>query len=935
MYLKKAATDWWSITYLNNCYFYGLVAVGLLIALSDPRLIVEKGPDGRRRYYLHSKFWGLFNAIRSQVFELRSFSPFPPAMAAEPSSDRISLRRGILWRLLEFAGGVLLVGPTFVKGWVLQFLVVSRWVANQGISWSGLLQRVGSVLYSRLFVGEVPTGSWLIDNSPVFEFLTWLRTPLMIVGVVWGVRFFISFVLDLRGGYVIKAFRNLAVIGFLVLTPILVVTPTQTFDASTPYYLRSMLFAEIILIFLSLFLTLREYRVQAVLRSLFRNKVALTAVVFLVSAALLYGPVVVAVQITPAMEGHWQEYLWTPKYLPNVEYTRWATGLEPIREDNINTAMNTGENIEILSSVRTFNREAAVLRMKPSIGVNWMDLTDPDIINIRRNEYWISALKIVQPPGADPWRSQRLLITHSERVLAIDASDGTVYSDGARAVFNLTRSPTIYYGEGGLFADSDMVYIGIPGFAETHLPEFADSTVYSGEPDYVLTGFDRLWYFSGLFGREQLRWDFGRGDYGDVKMLYLRDIVKRIRPILLQDMVLDGDPYLVSDGENLYYSSYVYIERSMPTDYLDFPNHRLKYWRVFATILVNTYDGKITGYLLNTEESDYLLDFYRSMYPQWNTPVPDWLTLQLRYPEYLLNNQILAYNTYHVSDPDKWQKNTDFFQLTTNAAGQTFEEVRYVTFSLNKRTVWAGVRQVEGFRAPGKNLAGVYVALNGRDFGQIYFLRTGSVAVIGPQTALDTVNNYGPTKFQLTTHTNPPWVPGNILMYVVNGSAYYFIPYYAQSTTTLSPAMMVVVDALTQRVGYYVISNPQDGYEVSTSIVKAYTNLVGAAVSSPAEVRKMNILNEFKALDYVLRTPQQLNPNAAFVVGSTEYISDDSLPNVKKLISSFIEQYVKPTGLRTVLSWETVEGERRTLSCGVLTNEGGVVFLYYINITYS
>jgi hypothetical protein len=106
-------------------------------------------------------------------------------------------------------------------------------------------------------------------------------------------------------------------------------------------------------------------------------------------------------------------------------------------------------------------------------------------------------------------------------------------------------------------------------------------------------------------------------------------------------------------------------------------------------------------------------------------------------------------------------------------------------------------------------------------------------------------------------------------------------------------------------------------------------------VSSPAEVRKTNILNEFKALDYVLRTPQQLNPNAAFVVGSTEYLSDDSLPKVKKLISSFIEQYVKPTGLRTVLSWETVEGERRTLSCGVLTNEGGVVFLYYINITYS
>ncbi|MEM2921788.1 MAG: UPF0182 family protein, partial [Candidatus Bathyarchaeia archaeon] len=395
-----------------------------------------------------------------------------------------------------------------------------------------------------------------------------------------------------------------------------------------------------------------------------------------------------------------------------------------------------------------------------------------------------------------------------------------------------------------------------------------------------------------------------------------------------------ADPYLVSDGKNLYYCTYVYIERSMPTEYLDFPTHRLKYWRIFATILVNTYDGKLTGYLLNTEERDYLLDFYRSMYPQWYKPLPEWLVPQLRYPEYLMNNQILAYNTYHVSDPDRWQKSTDFFQLTTNAAGQTFEEVRYVTFSLNRRTVWAGVRQVEWFRAPGKNLAGIYVALNGRDFGQIYFLRSGSVAVIGPQTALDTVNNYGPTKFQLTTHTNPPWVPGNILMYVIRGSAYYFIPYYAQSPTTLSPAMVVIVDAISQKVGHYVISNPQDANEVSSSIVKAYTSLVGTAVGTPAEVRKSNVLKEFEELNYVLKTPKQLNPNAAFLVGSVEYL-DGAFQDVKSLISSFVEQYLTPSGATSVLLWETVEGDRRALNFGILVNEGGIIYLYYICVTYS
>jgi hypothetical protein len=479
-----------------------------------------------------------------------------------------------------------------------------------------------------------------------------------------------------------------------------------------------------------------------------------------------------------------------------------------------------------------------------------------------------------------------------------------------------------------------MVYIGVPGFAETHLPEYTGPPAYAGEPDYVLTGFERLWFFSGRFGQEQLRWDFGRGDFGDIKMLYLRDVSKRLKQILLPDMKLDEDPYLVSDGKNIYYCFYVYVERDMPTDYLDYPTRRFKFWRIFATVLVNSYDGRITGFLLNTGERDYILDFYRNMYPQWSGRIPEWLLPQLRYPEFLFGKQIAVYNVYHVSDPDKWQKNTDFFQLTTDATGRVIEEVRYVTFSFDKRELWAGVRLVEAFQAPGKNLAGIYVALNGEDFGKIFFLRAGNVALIGPQTALDVINNYGPTKFQLTTHTNPPWVPGNILLYVVNGTAYYFIPYYASSPTTLAPAMMVVVDAMHQRVGYHVISNPQDVAEVAASVEKAYVNLVGTRVESIAEIRKANILNLFRALNYSIRIPRQLSPNVAFIVDEVDYLSEGDILEVREAVEGFVKSYLDPYGLSHVLMWETnVEG-RRILNFGALVNELGVVCLYYITVTY-
>ncbi|MCJ7630874.1 UPF0182 family protein [Candidatus Bathyarchaeota archaeon] len=660
----------------------------------------------------------------------------------------------------------------------------------------------------------------------------------------------------------------------------------------------------------------------------------MTALVFIVSLSLLYGPLIVVVQINPQIQGKFVDYLWTPKYLPNVEYTRWATGVESISEDQIQTAMNTGQNLQILSNIRLFSQQAAQTRLLPSIGVNWMDLNPPDIVNIGGNEYWVSALKIVQPPGGDVWRSGRLLITHSERVLGIDAHSGQILVNAAQSVFRINGTPMIYYGEGGLFSDSPQVYIGIPTVGETHIDPL-DNRIYTGQPDYVLSGFNRFWFFSGLFGQEQLRTDFGFGNYGDVKMLYLRDVSTRLSQILLPGMTLDTDPYLVSDGNNLYYCFYVYIERKMPTDYLDYPGYvpSAQFWRLFSTVLVSAYNGTISGYLQGKNESNYILDYYRSMYPQWNTPVPDWLVPQLRYPEILFNKQIESYNFYHVSDADKWQKNTDFFQLTTNAAGKSIEEVRYVTFSLNQQSFWAGVRPVEGYKAPGKNLAGLYVALNGKDLGTITLLRPGTVAIIGPQTALDTVNNFGATKSLLTL--NPGWVPGNTLTYVINGAIYYFIPYYAQSATTLSPTMMTTVDAISQKVGFYVISNPQNPTEVSSATDKAYVNLVGQQVEISAEVRKHNLFNEFAALNYTLKIPQQLNPNVAFKEGNASYLQDADFPAAQVLIDSFTTQFVEPLGTKTILWWETTDSGKTNLNFGILSSNLGIVELHFITVTYA
>jgi len=944
LYLNKAATDWWGISFLKNTYFYAILAIGLLVVLSDPRVRIERTPEGRRHFYLHSKVLGLVNMIRGEIYEFRSFSPFPSPATLGASFDQVPLRTGIVWKLAEFAGGCLLIAPSFAKDWAFRYLIVSNWTESQGIGPIGLLQRAMAVLYGRLITAEVPTGSWLIDNSPIFEFLVWLRIPIMVVGAIWAIRLFISFILEFRAGRIIKAFRNIIVIGVIILSSILVTTPTQAFDVTTPYYLRSMVLGWITLTALAIFLSLRESLTQSVVGTIFRRRIILTGLVVLVALSLLYGPVVVAVQINPAIQGKFVDYLWVPKYLPNVDYTRWATGIDNVTESQIQTAVNTGQDIKILSNVRLFSREAAKSRLIPSIGVNWMDFPSlaPDVINVNGTEYWITGLTIVQPPTggeADTWRSQRLLYTHSERVLGLNAHDGQVLPNAAQTIFGVQNTPAIYYGEGGLFDRSPMVYIGIPTFAETHISNYTGPAVYSGDPDYVLDGFERFWFFSGLFGQEQLRWDFGRGDYGTVKMLYLRDIADRMSQILLPGMTLDNDPYLVSDGTNLYYSFYVYIARDMPTEYLDYAKlipgssnsfTPAKFLRLFANVLINAYDGSMNGFLLGTGEDNYLLDFYGSMYPQWNMPVPAWLIPQLRYPEFLLNKQIDSYNYYHVSDVDKWQKSSDFFALTTNAAGAAIEEVRYVTFPLNGVNLWTGVRLVESRGAAGKNLAGIYVALNGENLGNVTFFRSSATAIIGPQTALDSVNNFAPTREQLTLHNQ--WTAGNTLMYVISGNVYYFIPYYAPSATTTNVAMMTVVDATSQKVGYYIINNPQNPVEVASATGNAYSNLIGTVVTESAETRRQNTFKEFTALNYTLKTPQILNPPVAYQVGKADYLTDQDLPGVTALIQSFVTQYAIPTGATTIIEWETTDNNRSNLNFGVFSSP---VELDYVTVTYA
>jgi hypothetical protein len=173
------------------------------------------------------------------------------------------------------------------------------------------------------------------------------------------------------------------------------------------------------------------------------------------------------------------------------------------------------------------------------------------------------------------------------------------------------------------------------------------------------------------------------------------------------------------------------------------------------------------------------------------------------------------------------------------------------------------------------------------------------------------------------------------VLYVIGSTPYYFIPFYAETETTLSPTMVVTIDALSLSLGYNVIDDPTKPSEVGSAAAKAYSNLVGAQIELPAEARKEKIINEFENLNYTIRRPQEISAPIEFQVGSSVFYIDEDWNATKSLTLDFINNWIIPNDVDTLLQWETTENGVKYVNIGVLINLHGYLELDYVKIAYT
>jgi len=866
MYSAKAGVDWFRTVFYDGLTF----EVSALLAL----LLLNPIP------------W------RSDLFDAFSSLVAATSPVLRPTSMKPSRALWIFWQ--------------FTK-WVLAFAIFvnSNGVPGLGnivIAVSMMLRGYGDwKLVPKIFFSPIQPleAQEIIDAIPTMEIqYKVMRDVLTLLLAVLAVRFFLRFVKNLSRGQIGSSLNGLFLCLSCIVFSIILGAGYWEMDATTPFAFIALLTVLVSLIVASF---VSKTAVPEG-RTFSRGKRSATILIGVALLLILLINIGVMGWYRLNWNNNWTQYEWQPLTRKQIAVTRWAAGIENIQVSPLES-IPSGNVSMILSLVRQWDRDAAFTKMKNQIGVNWMTLSDAYIVYLGGREYWVGPTTVLYP--SDDWISHHLIYTHASRVIMMDSHTGEYVSPSE--AFGVPGEPRIYYGEGFY----DEVYVHVKGFSEI------ENVSYAGEPDYVLSGWQRMLWFaiSGQFG-----FAFSPPQES-IEMLYNRDLFERVQSLLITGLDVDPAAYLVTDGRRLYAAVQVFIDYGLQSGFA-----ASNYLRFLGVVLVDIENGEMRGYAVAKRgPEDFLADFYMNYYG-WEEP-PEWLVPQLRYPEQLLGTQeeprgqLDVDFRYHVNDAFVWRSGSDFYERP----GGT--EVLYILHTVGNRAYFVGLQLVEYEASPGKNLAGLYLVYGGGRLGEVQFYhstpRANATQLIGPSAALQALETDDYVRTQLTLLTNSRL--GNILLYSIGGKLYYFIPVYITTTTAggviTKMAFMGVVDAAT---GSKVATGPD--------ALSAYSSLIGATPTTGWQERFQRVLDLISSEGIDAIKTQKVFANVEIKLNETSYVAESDWAGARGAIKELIDNYAKKMGASEIFYWEV---DDNNMGLGVLTSERGVVKLYYVILKYK
>lgn len=248
------------------------------------------------------------------------------------------------------------------------------------------------------------------------------------------------------------------------------------------------------------------------------------------------------------------------------------------------------------------------------------------------------------------------------------------FTSNKNDIISITE-PRIYFG----LETNDTVVTNSKEKKEFDYP-IAESTkaenatnVYDGEAGLSLNFLDRF-----ILGIKEgdLKLAFSGNVDKNSKILINRNIIERAKT-LLPYIIYDEEPYMVttSDGKLVWVldgyttsNNYPYSQRITIQGNNLLEKTELNYIRNSVKVLVDAYDGNIKYYI--TDRTDPIIMAYQKMYPDLfvdkDEAIPEDISCQFVYPEFLYSIQAQIMQRYHNIQTDVLYREDDVWDVATH-----------------------------------------------------------------------------------------------------------------------------------------------------------------------------------------------------------------------------------------------------------------------------
>ncbi len=830
---------------------------------------------------------------------------------------KLSVPNFIIWQATK----VLLFGAFFANlmfGFALSYLMAGN---NLGISsvWQ---------IFSLPFVTPPTDPSYSLDKViPMIPALTILVPSLLAViglrlvlyvGLHNVVRIIISYLQDAAKGkpkFLDYISTLEGVIGVGVLWAAINMFFTDQIDYNTKYAIGGTLAAGFALIG---FYFVDRFKSKVIIhpsrRDIYVRILTLVAIAIIAGSIMSINNSIADARKIEFLGPYKAQQIGVNRYLGQLDQIAVVTHQVKLNSISPNDIPNyVSENKEMLDKIRVWNWDAAYAKLRPEIGlIPYVNFENNDILRFNDTLYWSASMKPILPDSvslADRWYTQHLVYTHVDNgFLALNAHNGTIVDSST-----LFKQRVIYYGEGGLFSDTWAAYpVNRQVSSEINNASYHGSGGIAVYPP-ISQIFEPNFFLS--YPTEPIHIIRYRNIHDRMQLLY---------PYFQYDLFgkqLDVLP--VTDGQKTYWLVPLIVgfdTKNVPWSVSN------PYLRLVGYALIDTYDGNIT--LIKTGD-DFFTNMFSSQYGDRFVEMPSWLAKQLRYPQELFDWKVDMFDIYHVTDPSTFINSQNFYEVPPDLATY-YVEAKPPGFD---KPTFIGLLSLELRGSQGKNLAGFMTVQNDLpNLGKMQFHEVpldSKTKLLGPSSVSEALNKDSDFR-QLKTLLQTPSFGDNIL-YRIGDQDVYFIPVYTAGSGGVVTQLGTIAAVGAAFDGEYFVgmgNTPQQAF------VSYLAKLSGVAPSNVTIAMLFDQSERIKTIMLILQeqkltvvSPASIQFPLTFQEGKKSFLQQSDLEDTKKLISTFVKDFVQPKSER-IIFWE----ENSTVNLGTIVVVDNVPELHYISI---